>query len=341
MRILITGASGFLGLAISRLLCARGDQIIGLQRRHSAALAELGAEQVLAELADASAVRRAAAGADAVLHVGAKAGHWGSWQDYHAANVVGTQNVLDACRQHGIRRLVYTSTPSVVHGGGDLEGVDESLPYPTRFHAHYPATKAIAERMVLAANGAALATLALRPHLIWGPGDNQLLPRIIERARAGTLRLVGRAHLKRIDTIFIDNAAAAHVQALDRLAPAAPCAGRAYFLAQGEPLSSAAMINALLDCAGLPPVTRSIPYPLAYAVGALMEAWWTLTRRAGEPLMTRFLANQLATAHWYDLSAAHRVLGYAPAVSLHEGFALLRASLAANPARNPAGLPAA
>lgn len=341
MRILLTGAGGFLGLAISRLLRARGDQVIGLQRRHSAELAALGAEQVLAELADATAVTHAAEGADAVLHVGAKAGHWGSWQDYHDANVVGTQNVLGACRQHGIRRLVYTSTPSVVHAGGDLEGVDESLPYPTRFHAHYPATKAIAERMVLAANGAPLATLALRPHLIWGPGDNQLLPRIVERARAGKLRLVGRAHRKRIDTIYIENAAAAHVQALDRLTPGAPCAGRAYFLAQGEPLSSAAMINALLACAGLPAVTRSIPYPLAYAIGALLEAWWTLTWRPGEPLMTRFLANQLATAHWYDLSAARRDLGYAPAVSLQQGFALLRASLADTAACSPAGQRAA
>lgn len=327
MRILVTGAGGFLGLAISRLLRARGDTVVGLQRRPSAALQQLGVEQCLADLADPAAVARAAEGADAVVHVAAKAGHWGSWAEYHAANVQGTANVLAACRAHGIPKLVHTSTPSVVHAGGDLEGVDESLPYPTRFHAHYPATKAMAERAVLGANGAQLATVALRPHLIWGPGDNQLLPRIVERARAGKLRLVGRAHVKRIDTIYIENAAVAHVQALDRLEPGASCAGRAYFLAQGEPLSSAAMINALLACAGLPPVSRRIPYPVAYAVGALMEGWWTLARRPGEPLMTRFLANQLATAHWYDLSAARRDLGYAPAISLQQGLALLRAHL--------------
>lgn len=338
MRILVTGAGGFLGLAVSRLLLARGDRVVGLQRRWSAALAAAGGEQLLADLADAPAVERAAAGADAVIHIGAKAGHWGPWRDYHAANVVGTANVLAACHRHRIGRLVYTSTPSVVHGGGDLEGVDESLPYPQRFHAHYPHTKALAERAVLAANGPALATVALRPHLIWGPGDNQLLPRILARARAGRLRHVGRADRKRVDTIYIDNAAAAHVQALDRLAPGAPCAGRAYFLAQGEPLPAADMINALLACAELPPVKRRIPYAIAYVAGALMEAWWTLARRPDEPLMTRFLANQLATAHWYDLSAARRDLGYAPAVKLAAGLARLHAHLQGAAAADPAFL---
>lgn len=328
-RILVTGAGGFLGGAICALLRARGDAVVGLQRRHSSALDALGVQQHLVDLADGAAVFAAAAGCSAVIHVGAKAGHWGTYADYHAANVLGTRHVLAACRAHGIRRLVYTSTPSVVHGGGDLEGVDESLPYPRRFHAHYPATKAIAEAEVLAANGPELATLALRPHLIWGPGDNHLLPRMLARARAGRLRLVGGP--KRIDTVYIDNAAHAHVLALDRLQPAATCAGRAYFIAQGEPIDSGAMINHLLACAGLPPVQRRLPYPLAYAIGALMELAWRVLPLRGEPLLTRFLANQLATAHWYDLSAALRDLGYAPTVSLQDGLTRLRAHLAAQP----------
>lgn len=327
MQILVTGAAGFLGLAICRLLRARGDQVIGLQRNFSSALAELGVSQHLADLADPERVSAAATGCEAVMHVAAKAGDWGSLADFHAANVLGTRNVLAACRLHGLTRLVYTSTPSVVHAGGDLEGVSETLPYPARFHAHYPATKAIAEAEVLAANNATLATLALRPHLIWGPGDNQLLPRIIQRARAGKLRLVGKPKL--IDTLYIENAAAAHVQALDRLVPGAPCSGRAYFLSQGEPIDSGTMINALLESAGLPPEHRRIPYPVAYAAGALLEAWWALTRRGGEPPMTRFLANQLATAHWYDLSAARKMLGYNPEISLVEGLARLQRHLTA------------
>jgi nucleoside-diphosphate-sugar epimerase len=327
MRILVTGAGGFLGLAIAKLLQARGDTVVGLQRSDSLVLRALQIEQQRGDLGDRNVVLRAAQGCDAVIHVAAKAGHWGRRADYFRTNVLGTQHVLEVCKQLAISRLVYTSTPSVVHAGGDLEGVNESLPYPARFHAHYPASKASAERMVLAANGAQLNTVALRPHLIWGPGDNHLLPRIVERARAGRLHLVGAP--KRIDTIYIDNAAHAHVAALDLLGPAAACAGKAYFIAQGEPLDSGEMINRLLDCAGLPPVQRRIAYPLAYAIGALMEWTWQGLRLRGEPLMTRFLANQLATAHWYDLSAARRDLAYAPAVSLATGMARLKASLQA------------
>lgn len=326
-RVLVTGAGGFLGLAICRLLRARGVAVVGLQRSDSLVLRALNVEQHRGDLADREAVLHAANGCDAVIHVAAKAGHWGTRAEYHRANVLGTQHVLQACAQHGIRRLVYTSTPSVVHSGGDLEGVNESLPYPKRFHAHYPATKAIAEAMVLAANGADLGTVALRPHLIWGPGDNHLLPRIVARAKAGRLRLVGAP--KQIDTVYIDNAAQAHLDALDCLGAgaAAPCAGKAYFIAQGEPIDSGEMINRLLACVGVPAVHKRISYPLAYAVGALMEWTWTGLRLRGEPLMTRFLANQLATAHWYDLSAARRDLDYAPAVSLEEGMRRLKDSL--------------
>jgi nucleoside-diphosphate-sugar epimerase len=329
-RVLVTGAGGFLGLAICRLLRARDVAVVGLQRSDSLVLRALKVEQQRGDLADREAVLRAASGCDAVIHVAAKAGHWGSRAEYHRANVLGTQHVLQACAKHGIRRLVYTSTPSVVHAGGDLEGVDESLPYPAHFHAHYPASKAAAEQLVLAANGTDLSTVALRPHLIWGPGDNHLLPRIVARAKAGRLRLVGTP--KQIDTVYIDNAAQAHLNALDRLAagPAAACAGKAYFIAQGEPIDSGEMINRLLACAGIEPVHKRIPYPLAYALGALMEWTWTGLRLRGEPLMTRFLANQLATAHWYDLSAARRDLGYAPAVSLEQGMQRLTDSLGAS-----------
>jgi nucleoside-diphosphate-sugar epimerase len=325
MRALVTGASGFLGGALARRLREQGYAVVVLQRSPAPELEALGIAVRRGDLADPRAVRDAAAACDVVFHVAAKAGHWGAYHEYYASNVLGTQAVIDACLAHGIRRLVYTSTPSVVHAGGDLEGIDESAPIATHFRAHYPATKAEAERRVLAANSATLSTVALRPHLIWGPGDRHLLPRIVARAKAGRLRFVGPPG-KRIDTTWIDNAVDAHLAAAERLVPGAAHAGRAYFISNGEPIAAEDMINRLLDCAGLPPEHRRIPYPVAFAVGALMEAAWTLLRLRGEPWMTRFLAEQLATAHWYDISAAARDFGWRPRVSLEQGFARLKAS---------------
>jgi nucleoside-diphosphate-sugar epimerase len=318
MKVLVTGGGGFLGTTICRLLRARGDAVISVARSRHPALDALGVQQEQVDISVLDPLLHASRGVDAVIHVAAKAGAWGSWDDYYAANVAGTDHVLAACRLNGIPRLVHTSTPSVVHSGGDLEGVDESTPYATHFRAHYPHTKAIAEQRVLAANDAELSTVALRPHLIWGPGDNHLLPRIVARARAGRLRFVGTER-KRIDVVYVDNAAQAHVDALDRLAPGAACAGKAYFISQGEPIFADDMINALLRACGLPPETRRVPYRVAFAAGAVLEAIYGALRIESEPPMTRFVAEQLATAHWYDISAARRDLGYVPAISTEEG----------------------
>jgi 2-alkyl-3-oxoalkanoate reductase len=323
--IVVTGGGGFLGGAVVRRLLARGEEVRSVQRSDAPALRELGASVVRADLADRDAVVRAFEGCEAVVHIAAKAGAWGSYESFRLANVVGTENVLAACRAHGIERLVYTSTPSVVHSGGDVEGVDERAPYATHFDAHYPATKAAAERLVLEANGPRLGTVALRPHLIWGPGDTQLTARVLARARAGKLRLVGGGE-KAVDSVYIDNAALAHLLALDRVSPGAPCAGKAYFITQGEPMPQRELVNGILAAAGLPPCTRSISPRLAYVAGALMEAAWTVLRRDDEPLMTRFIASQLATAHWYDISAARRDLGYSPEVTVAEGLARLAGS---------------
>jgi nucleoside-diphosphate-sugar epimerase len=328
MRVLVTGGGGFLGGAIVRLLVGRGDEVVTLQRGEYAWMRGLGVEARRGDLADADAVKRACDGVDAVMHVAAKAGVWGRYDAYHRANVVGTRNVIAACRACGVRRLVYTSSPSVVFDGRDESGIDESAPYPRRYLAHYPRTNAIAERDVLAANGDALATVALRPHLIWGPGDPHLVPRIVERAKAGKLRLVGDGS-NRVDSTFIDNAAAAHVLALDRLAgaAAAPPAGKAYFISNGEPMAMAQLINGILDAAGLPPVTKRVSPRVAYAAGAVLEATHKLFGVAREPRMTRFVARQLATEHWFDLSAARRDLGYEPAVSIDEGLRRLAEAL--------------
>jgi len=320
MRALVTGGGGFLGQAICRLLVERGDEVTAFQRHASPALEAMGVRQVLGDLADAQAVRQACARQDAVFHNAAKAGAWGSVESYRLANVVGTDNVLAACRDADVPRLVHTSTPSVTHSGRHpVQGGNErETPYGENFKAPYPATKLVAEKAVMAANGAELATVSLRPRLIWGPGDTQLMPRLVERARAGRLRFIDGGH-NRMDTTYIDNAAQAHLDALSALRPGAACAGKVYFISNGEPRPVRQIVNDLLQAAGMPPVDKEIPYPVAYAAGAVMEKLWPLLGRQDEPPMTRFLAEQLSTPHWYDISAAARDLGYRPRITTAEG----------------------
>ena len=325
MRVLITGGGGFLASAIIERLVARGDEVRSFARCRYPRLDGLGVQQVQGDLADAEAVATAAKGCGLVLHVAARAGYWGPFQEYYRTNVTGTANVLAACRRWGIPKLVYTSTPSVVFNGQDLEGVNESVPYARHFAAAYPHTKALAEQLVLRANGPDLATTALRPHLIWGPGDNHLLPRFLARARAGRLRRVGHRP-NRVDAVFIDDAAAAHLLAADRLAPGSVTAGKAYFISQGEPVPLWDLVNRLLELFDLPPVTKGISSRQAYALGAFFETAYKLFRLKGEPPMTRFLALELSRSHWFDLSAARRDLRYEPKVPLEEGLRRVKES---------------
>jgi nucleoside-diphosphate-sugar epimerase len=283
-------------------------------------------EVVRGDITDPVAVERAASGCDVVFHVAARVGVGGPSRPYREANVGGTSNVIAACRRQGVGRLVFTSSPSVVHGGGDLAGASEAHPYPSGYLAAYPATKARAERLVLAASSASLATTSLRPHLVWGPGDTHLVPELLERARRGRLRFVdGGAAV--VDATYVDNAAEAHVLAAERLAGDAAPAGRAYFVANGEPAPVRVLVNAILGAAGLPEATGSVPFPVAYAAGALAELAWRAARRSDDPPITRFVARQLATDHWFDLSAARRDLGYEPVVSTREGLSRLATSL--------------
>lgn len=327
MRALVTGGGGFLGSAIVRQLRARGDAVRSFSRHRHPELDALGVEQVQGDLGDKVRAMEAVAGCDVVFHVAAMAGIWGKYIDYHRTNVLGTANILAGCRKHGVGRLVYTSSPSVVFNGTDMEGVDETVPYPDHFEAHYPCTKAQAEQLVTLANTAPLATVSLRPHLIWGPGDTHLIPRILKRGRAGRLRRIGGSN-KLIDSIYIDNAAEAHILAADRLHPKSPVAGKVYFLSNGDPWPIWDLINAILGCADLPPVTRRVPVRLARGLGWLFEAFYGLCRIKREPPLTRFLARELSTAHWFDLSNARRDLGYVPRVSICEGLDRLRGWLA-------------
>ena len=327
MNILVTGGGGFLGQALCRGLVERGHMVSSFNRGHYPPLDALGVRQLRGDLADRDAVVAAARGCVAIFHNAAKAGAWGGYDSYHRANVIGTDNVIAACRTHGINRLVYTSTPSVTHRATHpVEGgTADTVPYGEHFKAHYATTKAIAEKAVLAANDAALATIALRPRLIWGPGDAQLLPRLVQRAHAGRLRLVGNGD-NLIDTTYIDNAAQAHLDAFEHLAPGAACAGRAYFISNGEPKPARDIINALLAAAGAPPVTKTVPFPVAYAIGAVSEAAWRVLPLKGEPPLTRFPAEQLSTTHWYDMAPAARDFGYQPRVTIDEGLARLAAA---------------
>ena len=325
--VLVTGGTGFLGRRLVERLLEAGRPVTVLGRTPAPDLEQRGVRFLRASLDDAPAVAAACAGVGTVFHVAAKVGVWGRYGDFFRTNVLGTRAILAGCREHGVRRLVFTSTPSVVYNGRSLAGADESLPLTTDCPSPYPLTKAIAEREVLAAHGDTFRTIALRPHLIWGVGDPHLVPRVLARARAGRLRIVGDGK-NRVDLVHVENAVDAHLCAEQSITRAASAAGgRAYFITNGEPVRLWEWINQLLQAVGEPPVSRSISLRAASLVGAVCESlWWVLPLRA-EPPLTRFIAAELAKDHWFDLTAARRDLGYMPRVTMAAGTAELVAHL--------------
>lgn len=319
MKALVTGGGGFLGLYIVEQLLEDGADVRVFCRGRYSRLDELGVETLQGDLRDAAAVARACDGVDSVFHVAAVPGIWGSWEMFHGINTLGTQHVIAGCQQHGVAKLIYTSSPSVVFDGHDHLDADESLPYPQRFPCHYPHTKALGEQAVLAASGqAGLATCALRPHLIWGPRDNQLIPRLIQRAQSGRLRQVGDGR-NLISMAYVENVAAAHLQAAKALTLNSSVAGQAYFINEPEPVPCWEWINTLLARAGLPPIRKRISAGAAYKVGAVLEAVWKLLRLKSEPPMTRFLAAQLSSSHSYRIDKAKRDFEYEPRFTVEEG----------------------
>lgn len=315
--ILVTGGGGFLGFAIVSMLVKKGYLVTSFSRGEYNSLKDLGVTQIRGDLSVYGDVSRAVRGMDAVFHVAAKPGVWGKYQDYFDTNTIGTQNVVTACLNHKVKHLIHTSSPSVVFTAGDMEGADESVPYTTTFHTHYIKTKKLAEDIVLdAVREKGLSAVILRPHLIWGPGDNHLVPRVIKRAKK--LVKVGKRN-NLVDTIYIDNAAQAHVLALEKLAESPDLSGRVYFITQDDPIPMWDMINGILKAGGLPPVTKTLPHRMVWCIGAVLEGVWALFRLPGEPKMTRFVADELATVHWFDISAAKNDLGYEPLVSTDEG----------------------
>lgn len=330
MRTLVTGAGGFLGLYLTEALLRNGDSVRAVCRGSYPELEGLGVEVFRVDLGKADEGKeeenllRACDGVETIFHVAAISGIGEPWEKYYRTNTLGTRNLLNAAKKSGVGRFVLTSSPSVTFAGEPQCGVDESAPYPEIWTAHYPHSKALAEKMILEANGKdGLLSCALRPHLIWGPRDKALIPRLIARARSGRLRRVGDG-TNFVDMIYVENAAQAHVQAAEALKEGSPVCGRAYFLSQGTPVNCWEWINELLAIYDLPPVRRSISFKTARTVGTVCEKIWKLFRWESDPPMTRFLASQLAYSHYFDITRAREDFGYDPKISKSEGMEALR-----------------
>jgi len=320
MRALVTGGGGFVGAALCRRLRAEGHEVTAVGRRPIAVPADPGCRTAVLDLATSGAAATLTdllAGMDCVFHTAAHVKMWGPREAFVLGNITATDSVITACRAAGVPRLVFTSSPSVVAAGHDLRGVDESQPYPQQFTAFYPETKAAAERAVLAAHGPALRTIVLRPHLIFGPGDTNLVPTILARARAGRLVRVGDgANL--VDLSFIDDCVAAHLLAAAALDARPTAGGRAFFISQGTPVPLWEWIGRVLELHGLPPVRRRIPAAAALLLATLAEATWRTCGLRSDPPLTRFLAEEMATHHYFDIGAARRDLGYHPGCTVWE-----------------------
>lgn len=323
MRVLVTGASGMLGAGVARALAARGDEVTVLQRRP----ANLGLREVLADVANADAVRQAVVGQQAVVHLAAKVNVTGAWADYRLANIVGTSVVVAACQEAGVQRLVHVSSPSVAHTGVSLVGAGAGPADPQTARGPYARSKAMAEQVALAADRDGLSVVAIRPHLVWGPGDTQLIARVVERARSGRLPVIGSGAAL-ADTTYVSNAVDALVAALDRC-PVAH--GQALVVSNGEPRPIIELLRAICAAAGVPGPRHHVPVRLALAAGLVTQTLWSLPSAVGaepsadDPPMTRFLVEQLSTAHWFDQRHTREMLAWTPRVSLEQGFEELAA----------------
>ena len=327
MKTLVTGGGGFLGLYVVEQLLDAGHSVRVFCRGRYAALDALGVETIQGDLRDRLAVGSACDGVEAVFHTAAVPGVWGSWEMYHAINTQGTLHVIAGCLEHGVERLINTSSPSVVFDGADHLDADESLPYPSHWLCHYPHSKALAEQAVLAANDVErLRTVSLRPHLIWGHRDNHLIPRLIRKSRSGRLRRVGDG-TNLVSVAYVENAAAAHIQAEVSLRSSTAASGKAYFINERDAVNLWDWIDLLLLRAGLRPVAKSISAANAIRLGTVLESCWRLFRLNGEPPMTRFVAAQLAGSHSYSISAAERDFGYRPLVTVEEGLKRMQTDL--------------
>ena len=320
-KVLVTGGGGFLGKAIVKKLLLKGFFVKSFSRNYYSELDKLGVEQIQGDLQNLNQIIDASKGCDLVFHVAAKPGIWGTWDEFFGANVTGTINVINACKKNKISKLVYTSSPSVIFNGKDMEGVNESAAYPEKFEGHYSETKAIAEKIVVKESSEDLKTVILRPPLIWGPEDNHIVPSIIQRAKK--LKKIGRLD-DLVDTIYIDNAADAHILAAEKLKTDSSISGNIYFISQDKPVSKWYIADKFLEAAGLPPIKGRVSASTAYIAGAVFEFIYTVFKINKIPPITRFAAKEAASSHWFDISKAKKELGYIPKVSIEQGLKQLK-----------------
>ncbi len=325
-KVLVTGGGGFVGLALVKKLVSIGYDVSSFSRQDYSELRTLGIRIFRGDLADPKAVQKAIKGQDIVFHTAAKAGFWGSYKDYYQSNVYGTQNILDACLKFKVRNLIYTSSASVVFAGQSIENGKSDLPYPRKALSHYTKTKALAEQKILKANSKHLRTICLRPHIIWGPGDHHIVPRLLKRARAGRLRVFGTG-TNRIDTIFIDNLTDAHIKASECLESNPVCRGKTYFVSNDDPVIAWEFINQILEKAGISKIQKKIPLAMALSIASLLSAFHKIFIPEKEPLLTPFLIKELSQSHWFDISNAKKDLNYTPTVSTKNGLKILKEHL--------------
>ncbi len=324
MKILVTGGGGFLGKEICKQLLVDGHQVISLQRSFSQELKSMNIEQIQLDLSQKDCVQKLEQleGIQAVIHTAAKAGIWGSFESYYLANVVATQNLCNWIVKKHIRYVVYTSTPSVIFSRESLENADETLSYPETFLTNYGRTKAEAEKIILSLQNQDIQVVSLRPHLIFGPGDPHLVPRILARAQKGRLVQVGNGQ-NIVDVIHVTNAAYAHLCALQYLRDDPLHGGKAYFIGQERPVPLWWFIQKILSLKSAPAIKRNVSFPLAFGLGWCLEILYKIIPVVKEPPMTRFLAMQLGTSHYFNQSAAIQDLAYRPKISLEDGLRTL------------------
>ncbi|QDU81396.1 3 beta-hydroxysteroid dehydrogenase/Delta 5--_4-isomerase [Polystyrenella longa] len=319
MKALVTGGSGFIGLYMVEQLVQNGVDVRVLSRRTLPEFAQLGIEHIAGDLSNSELIRSAVKGVDVVFHVAGMTGIWGPWRKFYQVNVQSTREIIKACQENGVPRLIYTSSPSVIFDGSSHENVDETCPYPTEHLCHYSHTKAMGEQLVLESNGqGGLLTAAIRPHLVWGPRDQSLTPRVIEKATKGKLRRVGDGE-NLISVSYVENVAAAHLQLADSLHEGSPTAGQVYFINDPEPVKLWDWIDNLLKESGVSPLKKSVSAKTAYRAGRMLEMMYTFLPFKGEPPMTRFMASQLSQSHYYSIEKAQRDFNYTPIVSIEEG----------------------
>ncbi len=323
---LVTGGGGFVGFALVRKLISMGIEVRVLGRSRYPHLEGLGVTCIQGDICDPASILNASAGTDTVFHVAAKAGIWGKKSEFYAVNVQGTSNVLESCLCNAVPVLVYTSTPSVVFDGRDIENGDETLPYAEHPLCSYAASKIEAEQLILGQESKNLRTCAVRPHLVWGPGDRHLIPRLVERGRKGQLKIIGNGQ-NRVDITYIDNVAHAHILAAQNLHNTRSADRQAFFIGQDQPVVLWEWVNALFKELGVRPVSKKVAYPAGYCAGALFEGIFDLFSLDREPKMTRFLAQQLARSHWFSHEKAKMLLGYSELVSASDGLQRLVRSL--------------